>query len=138
MPITGSSSLRRYNFPRSAYRFVFEALHQIQADLDRPRFPPISEADAHVSGQELLEGIRVLAIEQFGLMAIPVFHQWGIRSTEDFGRLVFELIERGEMRKTERDSLDDFVGLYSFEEVFDQHYQIETRNVFADARHADE
>ena len=53
-------------------------------------------------------------------MAQTVFQTWGVLATSDFGRIVFELVDRGEMRKTDRDSLDDFVGVYEFEEALDR------------------
>jgi uncharacterized repeat protein (TIGR04138 family) len=90
------------------------------------------EIETHISGAELLEGIRRLALQQFGLMTITVFQQWGIENTEDFGRLVFELIERGEMKKNESDSITDFCGIYSFEEEFDRKYRIPIHRAFDD------
>lgn len=125
-----TSSLRRHQFPRNAYRFVFDALHQTQRRLYQAQLDSEDEAETHISGPELLEGIRRLALKQFGLMSTTVFHQWGIDSTEDFGRLVFELIERGEMRKNESDSITDFCGIYSFDEEFDRKYRIPVHRAF--------
>jgi uncharacterized repeat protein (TIGR04138 family) len=71
-----------------------------------------------------------LAVERFGLLTTTVFGRWGVASTADFGRIVFELVERGEMRKTERDQLSDFFGVYDFHEVFDHGYQIDTSKAF--------
>ena len=130
MTTLSPTAARRPKHPRNAYRFVFEALHKTQEDLKKPQQTPDNEEDVHISGQELLEGIRKLAIKQFGLMTRTVFEQWGIRSTDDFGYLVFELIERGDMRKTDRDSLSDFFGVYSFEAVFDREYRIDTARAF--------
>ena len=125
-----TSSLRRHQFPRNAYRFVFDALHQTQRRLYQSQLESEEETETHISGPELLEGIRRLALKQFGLMAVTVFQQWGIENTEDFGRLVFELIERGEMKKNESDALSDFCGLYSFEEEFDRKYRIPAQCAF--------
>src|SRR5947209_14919216 len=76
-----------------AYEFVFQALNHTQKRLNRE---PPADADPaqgtephHVSGPELLEGIRELALREFGLMARIVFHQWGIHRTGDFGDIVF-------------------------------------------------
>ena len=124
------SSLRRLQFPRNAYRFVFDALHQTQRRLYKVQADPEQDTETHISGAELLEGIRRLALKQFGLMSTTVFHQWGIESTEDFGRLVFELIDRGEMKKNESDSITDFCGIYSFEEEFDRKYRIPLHRAF--------
>ena len=88
------------------------------------------ESSGHISGPELLAGIRELAVQQFGLMTIPVFRAWGVQSTDDFGRIVFEMIERGEMRKTERDRLTDFFDVFDFEDVFDRNYRIDTKSAF--------
>lgn len=111
----------------NAYQFVFAALRHSQENLGRDR---ADHNTGHVSGNELLEGIRDLACQHFGLMTIPVFADWGVRSTEDFGKIVFELIEAGEMRKTDDDHLEDFVDVYDFRKAFDQDYQIDTSSAF--------
>ena len=59
-----------------------------------------------------------------------MFRHWGITSTEDFGRIVWDLIEGGEMRRTDRDQLSDFSSVYDFEETFDRDYQIDTSAAF--------
>ena len=124
----------RTRYHRNAYQFVFAALRHAQQQLNRASARGGEEDGAHISGQELLAGVRALATEQFGLLTVTVFHSWGIRSTEDFGRIVFELIERGEMRKTDRDHIDDFVAVYDFDEVFNRRYVIDTRKVFRDEK----
>lgn len=131
MTTTSHPPLLKTRYHRDAYEFVFAALRHTQRKLNR--LPPhqADEEEAHVSGQELLEGIRDLAVRQFGLMTRQVFAHWGITATADFGRIVFELIERGDMRKTERDQLSDFIGVYDFEEAFDRDYQIDTSSVFS-------
>ncbi len=90
-----------------------------------------SDESQHVTGPELLEGIRCYALEQFGLLTVVVFDHWGIHCTEDFGRMVFDLIDRGEMFKTDRDQLSDFSNVYSFEQVFDRDYEIDTSPAFS-------
>lgn len=72
----------------------------------------------HVNGRELLEAIRRLAKEQFGLMTSDVLGSWGVRATEDFGEIVFNLVDEGLLSKTDEDSRDDFRGVYSFDEAF--------------------
>lgn len=117
----------RPRYHRFAYLFVLEALNRAQRILGRPeRF----EEDQHVSGPELLQGFRDLAYEQFGGMSLTVFRQWGLTSTNDVGHIVWELIERGNMRKTERDQLTDFFDLYSFEEVFGERYPVNVSAAF--------
>ena len=74
----------------NAYQFVFAALRHAQENLGRDRR---DQSTGHVSGRELLEGVRDLARQHFGLMTISVFADWGIHATEDFGKIVFELIE---------------------------------------------
>lgn len=113
-----------------AYEFVFQALRCAQQGLGRTENSVSEPEDAHVSGPELLEGIRALGIAQFGLMTATVFRHWGVRSTEDFGRMVFELIETGKMKKTDRDQLSDFVNVYDFDDAFDRDYRFDTRNAF--------
>jgi len=99
-----------------AYEFVFAALAHTQELLGRVP-PPEGPAgqDYHVSGPQLLEGIRDLALREFGLMARTVFRMWGLNRTGDFGAIVFNLIEAGLMSKTDRDSLDDFQDVYELD-----------------------
>lgn len=113
-----------------AYEFLFAALRHTQERQARRGRPALDDEDAHISGRELLEGIRAFALNQFGLLTVPVFRQWGIRSTDDFGRIVFELVERGEMRKTERDQISDFSDVYDFQEAFDEQYSPDVRHAF--------
>lgn len=77
------------------------------------------ENSRHVSGQQLCEGLRMYAIEQWGMMAGTVLQRWNLRGTIDFGRIVFALVDGGLMHKTERDRLDDFRDIYDFDRAFD-------------------
>ncbi len=106
----------RERYPRyheTAYVFVLSALHYVLERLDEPR---------HISGRELAEGVRDLAIERFGPMARTVLEHWGVRSTADVGELVFALVECGILIKQEEDDLGDFADVYSFDEAFGQDY----------------
>lgn len=96
-------------FPLDAYLFLYEALDRAQKLVGERR---------HVSGQELLEGVRQLAVEQFGPLTLMVFGHWNVRVTDDFGRMVFKLIDHGLMGKTDTDKLEDFVAVYDFREAF--------------------
>lgn len=127
---TSSKRAPRLRYHLDAYRFVSTALPYAQKILNRTFTADVNDESAHITGPELLEGIRLFALENFGLLTLTVFHRWGIQTTEDFGRIVFELIERGELRKTDRDQLSDFYAVYDFEEVFDRDYQIPTEKAF--------
>jgi len=130
MNTTSKSTLPRSKYHRNAYDFVFDSLRHAQQRYDLVDEGQSDDEEHHISGQDLLDGIRELAIEQFGMLAITVFRRWGVHSTADFGRIVFELIEHGRMRKTERDQLSDFFDVYDFEEVFDHDYEVDTRHAF--------
>lgn len=128
MPISPHLSAPRLRYHSDAYEFVFEALRYTQEMLERcPEAidfeGEFDDESAHITGQELLAGIRVYAQEQFGLMARIVFSTWGITRTEDFGRMVFELVDEGRMRKTDRDDIGDFHEVYDFTEAFDRDYE---------------
>ena len=92
-----------------AYEFVMQALHFTQNKLKK---------EAHVTGRELLEGIRDFAIEQYGPMAMTVLGHWGITKTADFGGIVFKMIDKKILSKTEKDSVDDFNNVYDFNAAF--------------------
>jgi uncharacterized repeat protein (TIGR04138 family) len=100
-------------YARDAYLFLRDAL-----DFTVKQRKKVKDTCAHVSGQQLLEGLRVYALKQFGPMVTTVFEYWGIRRCEDFGEMVFNLIRIGVFGRTERDSLDDFKGAYTFHEAF--------------------
>lgn len=121
---------RDVRYHPNAYQFVYAALRFTQQCLKRAIPPGTETLDAHISGPELLNGIRGFALDQFGLMTRTVFRTWGIGSTDDFGQIVFELIDRGEMSKTDRDQLSDFFGVYDFADVFDRDYRVEVKRAF--------
>ncbi|MCX7872508.1 MAG: hypothetical protein N2487_04410 [Verrucomicrobiae bacterium] len=102
-------------YPKEAYYFVREALAFTQKKFGR--LNAVGE-EHHVTGQELLEGIREYALSEFGPMTLTVFDEWGIRRCEDFGEIVFNLVDASLLGKTEQDSKDDFKGGYDFEEAF--------------------
>lgn len=106
----------RYN-PK-AYGFILSALHRVMEGLDRPR---------HISGHELVEGVRQLALDRFGPLSRTVLEHWGIRSTSDVGEVVFLLIECGVLLKQDEDSPEDFKDLFDFEDAFERNYPWEAR-----------
>jgi uncharacterized repeat protein (TIGR04138 family) len=129
MKLTQTAPKLRYHL--DAYQFVFDGLQYMQEKLQRVQTSEQDEESAHLSGPELLEGIRDLGLNRYGLMARSVFDFWGIHSTEDFGHIVFELVELGKMRKTDRDRVSDFFSVYEFEDALDREYEIPTQAAFA-------
>src|SRR5512140_3069079 len=91
-------------YQREAYLFLREALDHTQKTIGKDQKGRIR----HVTGQELLQGIRDYAVSQFGPMAEMVLGEWGIHSCEDFGEIVFNMVEIGLLAKTEKDSRADF------------------------------
>ena len=100
----------RRRFPmyhETAYLFILAALHYTIERLGEAR---------HISGREMAEGCRDLALER------SVLDYWGIRSTRDFGEIVFALVELGILVKQDGDSVDDFANVFCFEAAFEQNY----------------
>jgi uncharacterized repeat protein (TIGR04138 family) len=106
---------RRY--PAEAYFFVQEALQHTQRSLGRHK-----TEDKHVGGKELLGGIREYALKTFGPMVPTVFGEWGIHSCEDFGEIVFNMIDHNLATKKPTDSREDFRGGYNFDDAFRKPY----------------
>ena len=100
-----------------AYFFVMEALEHTARLLDKHAKEGV---ERHVSGKELLEGIRAFSLQQFGPMALTVFDAWGVATTRDFGAIVFNLVETGKLRKTETDSIEEFDNVFDFRDVFEK------------------
>lgn len=130
MSVSSQVAAPRVRYHRDAYDFVTQALRVTQEWLGRSSAAHADDESAHVTGQELLEGIRRLALKQYGMMAPCVFAQWGVHTTDDFGRIVFDLVEREDFRRTERDRLSDFANVYSFDEVFRRNYEIDVSQAF--------
>lgn len=100
-----------------AYFFLREALdHAVKL-----RKRQLGES-GHVTGQQLCEAVRQMANKSFGPMVPTVFEYWGIQRTDDFGEMVWNLIELGVFGRTETDTREDFKGVYSFDEAFVQPY----------------
>jgi uncharacterized repeat protein (TIGR04138 family) len=98
-----------------AYVFVHDALGHTWARLDQRR---------HITGRELLDGIKDLALKRYGPMARAVLNSWGVKTTDDFGAIVFNLVEAGLLSKTDEDRIEDFHDVYDFEDAFVHSYGI--------------
>lgn len=105
-------------FDREAYLFLRDALDFTIKSRKKQR----SEISRHVSGQELLEGVRLYALQEFGPMVPTVFETWNIQKCGDVGEMVFNLIKGGIFDKTENDSIDDFADVYDFHDAFVKPY----------------
>jgi uncharacterized repeat protein (TIGR04138 family) len=113
-------------YPPEAFDFVQQGLtytvNKLHGEVSDP------EQSRHVSGQQLCEGLREYALSQWGLMAGIVLRRWNIRTTFDFGRIVFALVNNGFMQKTDDDSVEDFRNVYRFDEAFEAGYRIEIKS----------
>lgn len=109
---------RNPRFHASSYIFVLHALHSVISSLETPR---------HVTGQELAEGVRKLALDRFGPIARTVLEHWGIHDTDDVGRVVFAMVEQGILIKQDGDQPEDFTDVFDFEEAFERNYPWEAR-----------
>ena len=96
---------RRYSL--DAYLFVFEALEHRISKIGKKR---------HVTGCELLEGIREVLLERYGFLSLALLERWGITKTSDFGEIVFNLVNEGLLKKTETDNMSDFENVFSLRE----------------------
>jgi uncharacterized repeat protein (TIGR04138 family) len=105
--------LRERRYDERAYLFVLAGLEFCQQRLTERR---------HITGQELAEGCRDLALERFGVMSKLVLEHWGIRSTTDIGNIVFALVELGMLLSQPNDSIADFEGVFDFNQAFERDY----------------
>lgn len=101
-------------YDREAYSFLRDALDFTIKQRRKKK----DETSRHVSGPELLHGVRLYALKEFGPMVVTVLDYWGVRSCDDIGALVFNLIESGVFGKTETDTREDFKAGFDFHEAF--------------------
>jgi uncharacterized repeat protein (TIGR04138 family) len=104
-------------YDRKAYDFVRLGLDHTVKEI-RKKETGRTERMRHVSGPELLEGLRVYTLDQYGPLAKTVLNSWGVNRCRDFGDIVFNLIEYNVFSKTESDRREDFSDLYEFEDAF--------------------
>ena len=97
-----------------AYYFIFDALDFTLLKMSKQR---------HVTGKELLEGIRLFAAEHFGFLAKTVLNEWGVYGTADFGEIVFNLVEAELLSRTEKDTRADFANVYDFATAFEAEFR---------------
>lgn len=111
-------------YPPEAFAFVQHGLSfTVQKLHGKARDP---KASRHVSGTDLCEGLRELALCQWGRLARTVLRRWNLTSTLDFGRIVFAMVDAGLMQKTDDDSLEDFRNVFDFRAAFETEYEIPT------------
>ena len=109
-------------YPPEAYAFIQKGLaHTVQRLHGKVKDP---KANRHVTGQDLCEGLRDVALAVWGRLARTVLRRWNITSTLDFGRIVFAMVDAGLMQKTDDDSIEDFRNVYEFRTAFEAEYQI--------------
>ena len=131
-PSLAEITRRDPRYAYEAYEFVITAYHYTQKMLGRSVQRRGQKPDAgqhHVSGRQLLEGIRALALRDFGLMASTVFKCWGIHSTDDFGEIVFNLVAGELMSKTDEDCREDFHNVFDLEDSLMRDYEIKVEEL---------
>jgi len=116
-----------YDFLREALDFTQKSLGRTEKVRQREGSSSSSNEGHHVSGQQLLNGIRDFALQRFGPMTPTIFESWGVKGTEDFGNIVFNMVGEGLLGKTENDSPEDFKSIYDFDVVFRQPYLPKTK-----------
>lgn len=113
---------KQSGYPAEAFLFVQRGLEYTVRRVhgERPAQPSEREKSPsrHVTGQMLCQGLRDYALQQYGLLARTVLKQWHIHSTEDFGKIVFAMVESGLMQKTPEDTVQDFVDVFDFNQAF--------------------
>ncbi len=109
-------------FDRKAYDFVRVGLDHTVKEL-RKKDSSRAEKSRHVTGPELLDGLRIYALDQFGPLTKTVLEAWGVRRCRDFGEIVFNLIEYNVFSKTESDRREDFSDIYDFDDAFVKPFQ---------------
>jgi uncharacterized repeat protein (TIGR04138 family) len=120
-------SERNGRYRINAYLFVLTGLDDTLKRLNRHNAK--EAVDRHVTGQELALGLRDFALAEFGPSARMVLTHWGIKSTLDFGNIVYDLISVGLMGKSESDKLEDFKEVYDFEKELETGYRFNVGHI---------
>lgn len=94
----------------AAIKFVYEGLGFTAKS--------VAKEPRHVSGQALCQGLQKFAVEKWGRLAMLVLNTWGVKTTRDFGEIVFLMIKHTWMSAQPTDSIDDFNDVYDFKTSF--------------------
>lgn len=111
--------LDAFAFLQRGLGFTVERIHGEAPDDDTEDIP-----NRHISGRDLCFGLRDFAIEQYGLMARTVLRHWRINASEDFGHIVFAMVDAGLMHKTDEDCIEDFVDVFDFADAFSKRIEL--------------
>ena len=125
-------------YPLDAFFFVQRGLDFTVRKIHGEPDPQATSGSRHISGQALCQGLREYALTQYGLLAKTVLKQWHIRGTEDFGQIVFAMVNAGLMQKTPEDSIDDFRCVFDFETAFTATLELSHASKKEKAKHAKE
>jgi len=102
-------------YSAAAIRFVYEGLDYT--------IKKLAAKPGHVSGQMLCEGLKRLALEKWGRLAMLVLNSWQVHTSRDFGEIVYLMIRHEWMSAQPTDTIDDFNDLYDFETVFKKEFK---------------
>ncbi len=94
---------RRKRYAKEGYLFVREV---------------VCAQTQNLSAAELLEALRLVAIEKFGGNAREQLRGWGITRCEDFGEIVFRLVEEHILSAEPDEKRADFGNGYGFQSAF--------------------
>lgn len=111
----GPYPLAAFEFVREGLGYTSQRLHGQVASIEHTSR---TDRKRHVNGQQLCLGLRDFAIQQYGLLAPVVLENWHVRRTDDFGRIVYAMIDAGMMSRNDDDSFEDFRCVYDFDEAF--------------------
>jgi uncharacterized repeat protein (TIGR04138 family) len=119
---------RSTKYPVEAFAFVQRGLDFTVKRTHGKRDPHAPIESRHITGRQLCHGLRDYAIQQYGLMARAVLKRWQIRGSEDFGRIVFAMVDAGLLSKTDEDDIADFVDVFNFAEAFNPQLELAENN----------
>ncbi len=114
----GPYPLEALHFVQTGFSHASKTLLKKHQQVNQEGTSQLSQDDRHLSGQQLCFGLLDFAIDQYGMLAPVVLRHWNVQRTDDFGRIVFALIDLGVFRKSPTDSIEDFRSVYDFGEVF--------------------
>lgn len=118
-------------YPLAAFFFVQRGLdytvRRLHGEPPENRAADPRDVSRHVSGEQLCHGLRDFALEEYGLLARTVLRRWNIRACEDFGRIVFAMVDSGLMHKTDDDRVEDFIGVFDFAHAFGEPLTLTTK-----------
>ncbi|MCO6456686.1 MAG: hypothetical protein J5I93_15415 [Pirellulaceae bacterium] len=116
MSLPEQSAQRRLQAAIDAHQYAADAWYFVLQVIPLTSDP--TRKSNHVSAADFCWMLHDHALDRFGPRAAETLSGWGVRSTRDFGRIVYGLIDAGLILRSDEDRIEQFDDVFEFDQAF--------------------